>query len=127
MGWLDSVAITTLRKDLDGLWTRQEVISDNLSNAETPNYNARVVSFEKELKAQLDNNSKTSSEKAAAIGSVKINTEVDESTYRLDGSGVDVEEENVEMARTQLNYMYSLRMLSDDFARLKSAINGQGN
>ncbi|MCR4926197.1 MAG: flagellar basal body rod protein FlgB [Clostridiales bacterium] len=126
MGWLDSVTLSTLNKDLDGLWKRQEVISDNLANVETPNYNARVVSFEKELKAQLDDLNKTKAEKSQGVKDVKIATTVDESTYRLDGSGVDVEEENVEMARTQLNYMYSLRMLSDDFSRLKTAINGQG-
>lgn len=125
MAWLDSIVTNTLHKDLDGLWARQEVISDNIANVETPNYDARVVSFEKELKAQLDNQSLKKSEKIQGVKDVEVKTTVDRSQYRLDGNGVDVEEENVEMARTQLNYMYSLRMLSDDFKRIKTAINGQ--
>lgn len=127
MDWLNSIAINTLNRDLDGLWTRQSVIQDNIANVDTPGYDARVVSFEKELEAQLYGNiQKTRSEKAASIKNSKITTTVDKSQYRLDENGVDVEEEQAEMARTQINYMYALRMLSDDFKRLNSAINGQG-
>ena len=51
----------------------------------------------------------------------QINISDDES-LRLDGNNVDAEKENIELARTQINYNYSLRELSDYFSRLRYAI-----
>jgi flagellar basal-body rod protein FlgB len=44
--------------------------------------------------------------------------------FRADGNGVDLEQQNIELARTQLNYYYSVDQLSEAFARLKTAIGG---
>lgn len=123
LNWLDSLPINLLNKDLDGLWSRQQAISDNLANVDTPGYKAKQVSFEDQLRAQLSNSSENQYDMINGIKSTQPNVTVsDDQTQRLDGNNVDTEQQNVEMARTQLNYMYSLRELSDYFSRLKYAI-----
>lgn len=127
MSWLDSVSINAMNKDLDGLWARQQAISNNLANVETPGYKAQTVSFEDQLQAQLSNKSATEKETANNIKNIQpVTTESTDETFRLDGNGVDLEAENVEMARTQYNYMYTLRAMTDSFSRLKTVINGSG-
>ena len=123
MNWLDSIPINLMNKDLDGLWTRQQAISDNIANVETPGYKSKFVSFEDQLKEQLSEDSGSQSDLIDQIKSTRPLTAVsDDESLRLDGNNVDVEQQNVEFARTQLNYMYSLRELSDYFSRLKYAI-----
>ena len=123
MGWLDSVSVSLMNKDLDGLWTRQQEISDNIANVETPGYKSKSVSFEDQLQALLTDDSASTSKTVNDIQNMQpqITVSNDEST-RLDGNNVDASKENVELARTQLNYMYSLRELSDYFSRLRYAI-----
>lgn len=123
--WLDSVSLSAMNKNLDGLWARQQVISDNIANYETPGYKAKSVSFEDQLQAQLSNKNATESETINSINSIQpVTTEADDETFRLDGNGVDLEKENVEMARAQYDYMYTLRLVNDNFSRLRSVING---
>lgn len=125
MNWMDSVSMSLLSKDLDGLWTRQQAISDNLANYETPGYKSKSVSFEDQLKAQLAAQGETPSGRIGGIENVTpVTTEASDETYRADGNGVDLEKENLEMARTGLNYLYSLQAVSDEFSRLKTVING---
>lgn len=125
MNWMDSVSMSLLSKDLDGLWARQRAISDNLANYETPGYKSKSVSFEDHLQEQLAAREKTPSDRIGGIESVTpVTTEASDETYRADGNGVDLEKENLEMARTNLNYLYSLQAVSDEFSRLKTVING---
>lgn len=123
MNWLDSLPVNLLSKDLDGLWTRQRAIADNMANVSTPDYKAKTVRFEDQLQSVLADTSETPAELTDRIKNMRASVTVtDGQTSRADGNNVDVEQQNIEMARTQLNYMYSLRELSDYFARLKYAI-----
>ena len=123
MNWLDNISVNLMNKDLDGLWARQQEISDNIANVETPGYKSKSVSFEDQLKALLSDSSASNSETIDNIKSMQPQITVsDDKTSRLDGNNVDTEKENIELARTQLNYMYSLRELSDYFSRLRYAI-----
>lgn len=123
MNWLDSVSVNLLNKDLDGLWTRQQAISDNIANVETPGYKSKSVSFEDQLQQQLSDFAGTPRETVDRIKNTgTVTTTSTEESSRLDGNNVDVEKENTELARTQINYLYSLRELSDYFSRLKYAI-----
>ncbi len=125
MDWMNSVSMSLLNKDLDGLWVRQQAISDNLANYETPGYKSKSVSFEDQLQEKLSEQGETRSGAVAGIESVSPETsEASDESYRADGNGVDLEKENLEMARTQLNYECSLQMMTDEFSRLKSVISG---
>lgn len=122
MNWLDSASINLMNKDLDGLWTRQQAISDNIANVETPGYKSKQVSFEDQLQEQLSQSTGNSDLVSRLKNTQPVTTVSEDESSRLDGNNVDVEQQNVELARTQLNYMYSLRELSDYFSRLKYAI-----
>ncbi len=127
MDWLDSnVPIALIGRDLDGLWARQQAISDNLANFETPGYQAKSVSFEEKLQDCLDDAGATRREKAETIEGVSPRVTVDSGrSERADGNSVDLEQQEIEMARTSLNYSCSLAALSDTFSRLRTAIAGK--
>ena len=54
MDFLTSNSQLLLEKSMGFLWTKQAAILDNIANAETPNYKAKVVTFEDSLRAQLE-------------------------------------------------------------------------
>ena len=127
MDWLDSIPSAFLQKDLDGLWARQKVISDNMANIETPGYKEKNISFENQLKSKIDSidGSGNVPDEINGIEDTKpLMTENARETYRADNSGVDLEQQMVSMARTSLNYSYSLQTMGDYFTRLKAAITG---
>lgn len=125
MNWLDTVSSSLLSKDLDGLWVRQQAISDNMANFETPGYKTKTVSFEDQLRDQLAD-AGTSGENAVGKinGVTPVTTEESDEAFRADGNGVDLEQQMIDMARTSTNYSYSLQQMNDYFSRLRTAITG---
>lgn len=125
MNWLDSIPSALLQKDLDGLWSRQQAISDNMANFETPGYKQKNVSFENQLDDALKEEPGTVSDTVGRVGGVQpLMTENSDRTNRADGNGVDLEQQMIEMSRTSINYSYSLQAMNDCFSRLKTAITG---
>ena len=124
MNWLDSVSLNLVNKNLDGLWLRQQAISENIANYETPGYKAKQVSFENVLRDQVAKSSRESELIGNIKGAEPQVKVLDDQTMRLDGNAVDVEKENIELVRTQINYYYSLQQISDQFARLRTVIKG---
>lgn len=124
---LFSNSIDVAQKSLDYLWKKQGVIADNISNQDTPGYKSKYVTFEDELKRSLSKvQTGTKDEYYNAINDTefKINTTENQSA-RLDGNNVNTDAEYVELARTSIQYQYSVRAMSDEFARIRSAIKGQ--
>lgn len=126
MGWMDNVSMNLLEKSMDGLWDRQKAISDNIANYETPGYKKKYVSFEQELERALtDPDNKTKSDKVADIRDSKAFTGVvKDETMRNDGNNVDIEEENIELARAQLQFSLVTMRLNGKFSSLRYAISG---
>lgn len=113
----------SMHKSLDGLWTRSEAISDNIANFETPNYKRKVVSFEDQLSSAIHSYDSKKDRIHDINSTFAVTTEEINERYRMDGNGVDLEEENTELARTVYQYMYGQRVLNDHYSRLKTAIN----
>ncbi len=125
----DSITSAILQKALDGTWQRQRAISNNIANHETPGYKAIKVDFENSLDQEirkLENSIPTKeriTESLEALKDSEINVYSDESTSnRADGNNVDMELENIEMAKTQIQYQYLTRSMTDMFSRLRYAI-----
>lgn len=128
MDFLSSNSFLMLEKSMGFLWTKQAAITDNVTNAETPNYKKKVVTFEESLTAKL---------KAAATSvqpKKNVRTVLDTSRFaveeqldstRMDENGVNTTEEMVEAVRNayQLRYVYSA--ISHDISMLRTAIRGQ--
>ena len=135
MDFLNTPNFKIMQKSLDILWQKIEVTSQNISNIDTPHYKAKKFEFETILQQKLNaiNNSyaismrysgKGSREKLQKLmDSVKPQIYTDNSTEtRVDGNNVDIDYENLELARTKLQYDYMVRKLNDEFNLLRHAI-----
>lgn len=125
----DSITSAVLQRALDGTWQRQRAISNNIANHETPGYKAIKVNFEDSLDREirkLENSIPTKEkidESLEAVKKANIDVYSDPSTSnRVDGNNVDMDLENIEMARTQIQYQYLTRSMTDMFSRLRYAI-----
>ena len=114
-------------KTLDAAWIRNEVISNNIANVDTPGYKSKSVSFEETYRNKLVAASKTKN-------TAKIRQAIDEAdcleyswdySARVDENNVNADVENTKMARTTLHYQYLLQSVTNDIKRYQSVIKGQ--
>lgn len=119
--------INVLTKAADASWTRNEIISNNLANVDTPGYKRKDVTFESYLMQELAGGDSTSLR--ARIDDVDLTnlnatvyTDYSNLSYRLDGNNVDVDTENVEYASNQLYYQTLIETIDHQFAMLKAAM-----
>ena len=117
-----------LEKSMGFLWTKQAAILDNIANAETPNYKAKVVTFEESLKEKLER-AKSSATPGASVREVLETSEFSvteqlEST-RMDDNGVNVTEQSTEMIRNAYQLQYVMNAINSDLSTLRTAIRGQ--
>lgn len=126
--------IDLLQKGLDAAWTRNSVITNNIANVDTPGFKSSKVEFESALKAAMEADQggfkakTTRPEHYDFTGSVeKVKPSVVSNTdtaYRPDGNNVDIDYENVELAKNTYWYYALVEQLSSEFAKLKTVING---
>ncbi len=110
--------INVLDKAADASWLRNEVLANNIANADTPGYKRQDVDFESQLERALGKNEGQSMDSKVASLSSKDLTATTYSDYagydyRLDENNVDIQVENVNLAKNQLKYnglMTSVRM-----------------
>lgn len=119
-------SLSLLSKALDCLWKRQEVISNNLSNVDTPGYKAKYVLFEDALRDSIEHSQMTDRKgRQEAIRNTRYEVrETEGRTERLDGNSVDATDEFVELTRTTHQYQYLLNAVNQDIARLRTVIKG---
>ena len=127
----DSITSAILQKALDGTWQRQRAIANNIANHETPGYKAVKVSFEDSLNREIQmlEDKEPSKEQIAedmgAIRDSEISVYSDDSTaQRADRNNVDLDLENIEMAKAQIQYEYLTRSMTDMYSRLRYAVSG---
>ena len=119
--------INVLGRAADASWLRNEAISNNIANADTPFYKRQDVSFEAELKRALGNNRNESMDSKVANITVselqaRPYTDYENFSYRLDGNNVDIENENVMLAETQLKYQGLLVSINQEFTNLQAVM-----
>ena len=117
-----------LEKSMNFQWTKQNVLLDNIANAETPNYKAKYVTFEDALSdrlqaAAMEKKSLSGIRNVLTTSSPTIRTNNTEST-RMDGNSVNVTEQTLEMVRNAYQMQYVLNAINSDFSILRSAIRG---
>ncbi|MCI8599409.1 MAG: flagellar basal body rod protein FlgB [Lachnospiraceae bacterium] len=115
-------------KSLEFLWAKQSVISNNLSNIDTPHYKSKYVTFEEAFKNRLKlaRATQDSGQTRSIIDSANYTVlEKSDSSTRLDGNNVNADSEEVEMVRTYLQYQSMLQAINSDFTRLRTVIKGQ--
>lgn len=123
--------MVTLQRALDGLALRQQVISRNIANVDTPGYKASTVSFEQQLQHALRDDggnptpTRTSPGHLAAPASESASPRVTQRTnltVRRDGNNVDIEREMTDLVETTLRYSATTRILNRKLALLRFVI-----
>lgn len=116
--------VNVLDKAMDASWIKNEAISNNIANADTPGYKRQDVNFETQLaKALRSSRYKTMD---AKVGDVKMNrlnpiayTDYSGFSYRIDGNNVDPDTEGVYLAKNQVVYQGLYQSVSEEFKNLK--------
>ena len=113
---LEDVTSAALQTALRGLSLRQRVIADNISNIETPGYQAGRVQFEDALKAAVD----------AGVSPDGVQPSIAKSLEptRENGNNVNLDRETLANIDTNLRFQLGLRAMDHKFGLLKEAIKG---
>ena len=119
--------INVLDRAADAAWQRNEAISNNIANVDTPGYKRQDVAFESVLQQALGNNRYQSMDDKVAnvnLSRLRGRAYVDYAnySYRLDGNNVDIDTENVELASEQIKYEALTSSISSQFSRMKSVL-----
>lgn len=114
--------INVLGRAADASWTRNDILANNIANADTPNFKRKDVQFESYL-ADAVAGTDSLDETVANIDLNELNatTYVEQAnlSYRYDGNNVDIHTENVELAKNQLKYYTLMNSMTQEFSRLK--------
>ncbi len=106
--------------------TRNNVISSNIANAETPNYQAKKMDFENALARALDVEDQ-GGVAANAIG--RVGAEIYENpdvSVNNDGNTVDMDKEMASLAENSLMYKAAIQLINKKMATLKYAATDGG-
>ena len=121
--------VNVLKAAADASWTREEVLTNNIANVDTPNYKRQDVDFTTYLRSALSRTTGGSSSLTNRVNNLNYNdiairTYTDNSTlsYRLDGNNVDLSTENVELASEQINYNALIDSMNNEFSRFKTVL-----
>ena len=119
--------INVLNRAADAAWQRNEAISNNIANVDTPGYKRQDVAFESLLQQALGNNRYQSMDDNVAnvnLSRLRGRAYVDYAnySYRLDGNNVDIENENVMLAENQLKYQGLISSINQEFTNLQTVM-----
>ncbi len=119
--------INVLDRAADASWTRDELISNNIANVDTPGYKRQDISFERELQRALGNSRfQTMDDKVANLRSEdvtgRVYTDGKSYSYRYDGNNVDIDAENTYLAENQITYNALMTGLKEEFRNLKAVM-----
>lgn len=119
--------INVLDKAADASWLRNDAISNNLANADTPGYKRQDVNFETQLAKALRSSRYTSMD--SKVANVKMNrlnpityTDYSGYSYRIDGNNVDPDTEGVYLAKNQVVYQGLTQSINQEFKNLQSVM-----
>lgn len=119
--------INVLNRAADAAWQRNEAISNNIANVDTPGYKRQDVAFESVLQQALGNNRYQSMDDKVAnvnLSRLRGRAYVDYAnySYRLDGNNVDIENENVMLAENQLKYQGLISSINQEITNLQTVM-----
>ncbi len=126
--------VNLLAKGMDVAWQRQEVISQNIANADTPNYKSQHIEFETAFRQALEDQGSIPNKTTrpghfqfSPSDPLAVNPVVVSETHhsmRMDGNNVDVDQEMVELSQNTILYNEEVNKANAEFSRLRLAITG---
>ena len=131
MGGLFS-GLDNIGRGLDASWTKNEVISSNIANIDTPGYKRKTMDFSNLLNREIKANMGLKTTRTKHIDAENINDMqafigVDNSTdsLRTDENNVNIDTEMADMAKNLIYYNVLSQKASGEISKLESVIRGQ--
>jgi flagellar basal-body rod protein FlgB len=113
-----------IERGLDAAWLRNDVISQNIANVDTPGYKRKVVRFEEFLNNEMKTGQISQGKTRFSSNGIQITEDPAQSSYRSDGNNVDIEHEMALMAANSIRYNTLIQKMNGDFQKLKTVIRG---
>ncbi|NLE25761.1 MAG: flagellar basal body rod protein FlgB [Clostridiaceae bacterium] len=113
-----------IERGLDAAWLRNDVISQNIANVDTPGYKRKVVRFEEFLDNEMKTGRISQGKTKLSSNGMQIVEDPANSSYRSDGNNVDIEHEMALMAANSIRYNTLIQKMNGDFQKLKTVIRG---
>ena len=95
---------------------RQRVISNNITNVNTPNYRRLDVDFEKQLAQEIQGKSQHTAQ-AEIVATKGL-------TARADGNNVDIDHEMGQMSKNAMLQQTYIQLLGSNLEQMRIAIEG---
>ena len=125
--------VDILKQGLGASWSRNSVIMNNIANADTPNFKASEVKFEEMYRQSLEESAEGFTLKktraahmdigAADLKAVTpVTSRRSDTTSRMDGNNVDIDQEMTDLAKNVIYYNALTRKISGEFKQLRLAI-----
>lgn len=119
--------INVLNCAADAAWQRNEAISNNIANVDTPGYKRQDIDFASVLEMELGRSKYTAlDDKIKNLHYNHLNasvyTDSENFSYREDRNNVDIDTESVERASETIKYQALTSSITQEFSRLKLAM-----
>ena len=112
--------VNLVNKAIDATLQRKELISQNISNVDTPNYKRQDIDFESVLLKEINHK---------GVGEIDLNrlnpkvyTDYQTSSYRMDGNNVDIEVERSEETKVELRYNTLVTRITAQLNRMETIL-----
>jgi flagellar basal-body rod protein FlgB len=119
--------VDIMGKAADASWLRNEAITNNISNEDTPGYKRQDVDFESVLSFELGRSRYLSLDqrvKNVDMSRLDVTTYTDAEgySYRIDGNNVDPQQEQAYLAENQIFSQGITDSITSEFSRMKSVL-----
>ncbi len=118
--------VNVLDRAADASWLRNDVISNNISNADTPGFKRSDVDFATQLAKALGQSRYTSMDAKVSGLNLNLNrlkpvtfSDYSGYSYRIDGNNVDPDTEGVYLAKNQIVYQGLTASIRQEFRNLQ--------
>lgn len=118
MALFDTNAFRISEQGLSVLWQKQQIIAENIANADTPDYNCKYLDFAGILRDKLRCNGTVDTE-INLVQRLFIDRVTDD---QADGNNVDNDVQQAELAKAQIQYDAIMNSMNGNFSRVRSAM-----
>lgn len=107
-------SLQQLQGYLEVVTDRQQQITSNIANVDTPGYHGKDINFQAEMRQVMSGDNGMQLQQAAQdeVGLVE----------RPDGNNVDIDRESLILAQTQLQFQLGVQLVKSQFHTLLTAI-----
>ena len=124
-------APTLMKKSLNMMSTRQNLISSNISNVDTPGFKASDIDFQAQLRSSIGSkgslNLRTTSDKhfgpsTSSIMDLEADPFEEDAAAKSNGNNVDIDNEMAKMAENQILYNATVQLMMKRGSTVRSAV-----